>query len=64
MGTVISHSPTQLEDLLNKGYVEVRRTEDNAWITLENKDGGIIYDTEKEKIVGSYKFEAWQKHQR
>lgn len=56
-----SHNPTPLEELINQGYIEKSRTKNKQWVVLENKDGGIIYDIEQEKIVGRYKFEAWQR---
>ena len=54
-----SHQPIGLEQLTNQGYKEIRRTDDRQWVIMENQEGGIIYDTQRDKIIAQYKFELW-----
>jgi len=61
LGSITSHNPTPLEELINQGYVEKSKSRDGTWIVLENQEGGIIYDIQRNVIITPYKFEMWQR---
>jgi len=50
-----------IEKLLREGYRERGMTKDEEWKILENDTQGIIYDLKKDRIVGTYPIERWQK---
>ena len=64
MGTITSHPPTPLEELINQGYKEKGRTKDRQCVVLENQEGGIVYDIQRDKIIARYPFETWQRQRK
>lgn len=51
----------RLEEYLNSGFKIISKTIDGQWFILQNEEGGLIYDMQRNKIIKSYRIEVMRR---